>query len=122
VQNEQLTIGNKQLAIVPINFKFVIFLQIVHCQLPIAYCILPIAHCPPREIPIFFYKTVRVKFSLFIFAVIKTGNVKKSRGIYWILFFISIIAFFAVYRIGGGYCSLVLPFNCTFFAQAMDLM
>jgi hypothetical protein len=47
---------------------------------------------------------------------------KKSRALYWILFFISIAAFFAVYAIGGGYCSLVLPFNVTFFALAMDLM
>ena len=47
---------------------------------------------------------------------------KKSRGIYWILFFISVIAFFGVYAIGGGYCSMVLPFNFTFFAMAMDLM
>jgi len=47
---------------------------------------------------------------------------KKSRAIYWILFFISIAAFFGVYAIGGGYCSLVLPFNVTFFALAMDLM
>jgi hypothetical protein len=47
---------------------------------------------------------------------------KKPRGIYWILFFISVIAFFVVYHFGGGYCSLVLPFNVTWFAQALDLM
>ena len=47
---------------------------------------------------------------------------KKSRSLYWILFFISVIAFFGVYAVGGGYCSMVLPFVVTFFAQAMDLM
>lgn len=47
---------------------------------------------------------------------------KKSTAIYWVLFFISVAAFFYVYKIGGGYCSMVLPFNTTFFAKAMDLM
>jgi hypothetical protein len=49
-------------------------------------------------------------------------NKKKSRGLFWGLFFLSIAAFFGVYEIGGGYCSMVLPFNVTFFAMAMDLM
>ncbi|MEP6712892.1 MAG: hypothetical protein ABJA37_10770 [Ferruginibacter sp.] len=49
-------------------------------------------------------------------------KVKKSRGIYWILFLVSVVAFFGVYAIGGGYCSLVLPFNCTLLAMALDLM
>jgi hypothetical protein len=47
---------------------------------------------------------------------------KKSTAIYWILFFLSVAAFFIVYKVGGGYCSMVLPFVCTFFAKAMDLM
>ena len=47
---------------------------------------------------------------------------KKSRGIYWILFLLSVGAFFGVYAVGGGYCSMVLPFNVTFFALALDLM
>ncbi|MEJ7610979.1 MAG: hypothetical protein WKF88_07350 [Ferruginibacter sp.] len=50
------------------------------------------------------------------------ATAKTSRGIYWILFFISIVAFFGVYAVAGGYCSLILPFNVTFFAQALDLM
>jgi hypothetical protein len=49
-------------------------------------------------------------------------NKKKSTALFWILFFVSIAAFFGVYEIGGGYCSMVLPFNVTFFAMAMDLM
>ncbi len=47
---------------------------------------------------------------------------KKSRGIYWILFFISVAVFFITYAFAGGYCSMILPFNVTFFALAMDLM
>jgi hypothetical protein len=47
---------------------------------------------------------------------------KKSTGIFWLLFLLSLGAFYYVYQIGGGYCSMVLPFNVTFFAMAMDLM
>ncbi|MBC7534306.1 MAG: hypothetical protein H7258_01270 [Ferruginibacter sp.] len=47
---------------------------------------------------------------------------KKATGLYWILFLLSVVAFFGVYAIGGGYCSMVLPFNVTFFALALDLM
>jgi hypothetical protein len=47
---------------------------------------------------------------------------KKSTGLYWILFFLSLIAFVVVYMVGGGYCSMVLPFILTFFVKAMDLL
>ncbi|MFT3911303.1 MAG: hypothetical protein QM737_17915 [Ferruginibacter sp.] len=47
---------------------------------------------------------------------------RKISGLYWILFLLSVAAFFGVYAIGGGYCSMVLPFNVTFFALALDLM
>ena len=47
---------------------------------------------------------------------------KKSRGIYWILFFISVLVFFVTYHFAGGYCSMILPFVVTWFAMAMDLM
>jgi hypothetical protein len=50
------------------------------------------------------------------------STAKKSRSIYWIGFFISLLAFWGVYVIGGGYCSMILPFNVTLFAMAMDLM
>jgi hypothetical protein len=49
-------------------------------------------------------------------------STKKSTGLYWILFLLSVAGFFFVYKIGGGYCSMVLPFNVTFFAKAMDLL
>lgn len=47
---------------------------------------------------------------------------KKSKSLYWIIFFISVLAFFGVYAVAGGYCSLVLPFVVTSFAMALDLL
>lgn len=49
-------------------------------------------------------------------------STKKSTALYWILFFLFVAAFFVVYQVGGGYCSMVLPFVCTYFAKAMNLM
>jgi hypothetical protein len=40
-------------------------------------------------------------------------NTKKSTGLYWALFFASLVASVFVYKVGGGYCSMVLPFNIT---------
>ena len=48
--------------------------------------------------------------------------VKKSRAKYWVMFLASVVAFFGVYIVGGGYCSLVLPFVVTSLALALDLM
>jgi len=47
---------------------------------------------------------------------------KKSRAIYWLLFLVSVAVFFTVYAFGGGYCTLVLPFNVTLFALSLDLL
>ncbi len=49
-------------------------------------------------------------------------NVKKGRALYWFLFLVSVIAFFVLYRVIGGVCILTLPFICTFFAKALDIM
>jgi len=64
---------------------------------------------------------------IYLFALIFAKNkgmetTKKMTGIFWVLFLISVAAFFFVYKIGGGYCSLVLPFNTTFLAKALDIM
>jgi len=53
---------------------------------------------------------------------LRMETTKKSTGLYWILFFASLAASVIVYKVGGGYCSMVLPFNVTFFAKAMDLL
>ncbi|HVM86715.1 MAG TPA: hypothetical protein VMT76_00910 [Puia sp.] len=47
---------------------------------------------------------------------------KKSTGLYWILFILSVAAFFLLYRVIGGVCILTLPFVCTWFAKALDIM
>lgn len=54
---------------------------------------------------------------------IKMESTKKNTGLFWILFLLSVAGFFAVlYSPLGAYCSMVLPFNFTFFAKALDLM
>ena len=58
-----------------------------------------------------------------IFAkILQMESTKKSTGLYWVLFFASVAAFFLVYAVGGGYCSMVLPFVVTFFAKSLDLI
>jgi hypothetical protein len=47
---------------------------------------------------------------------------KKSTGLYWVLFLVSIAGLVLTYSYAGGYASLVLPFNFTFLAKALDLM
>jgi hypothetical protein len=49
-------------------------------------------------------------------------NTKKGKRLYWLLFIVSVIAFFGLYQVIGGVSILVLPFNCTFFAKALDIM
>jgi hypothetical protein len=47
----------------------------------------------------------------------------KQKGLYWLLFGASVIAFFGcLYSPLGAYCSMILPFNTTFLAKALDLM
>ncbi|MFN8243788.1 MAG: hypothetical protein U0X40_07000 [Ferruginibacter sp.] len=48
---------------------------------------------------------------------------KKNTALYWILFLASVAGFFLVLNSPiGAYCSMVLPFNTTFLAKALDLM
>ncbi len=48
---------------------------------------------------------------------------KKKTGLYWVLFLISVALFFIVlFSPFGSYVSMVLPFNVTFFALALDLL
>src|ERR1700675_1413110 len=49
-------------------------------------------------------------------------NTKKYTGLYWILFILSVVAFIGLYLVIGGVSILVLPFSCTFFAKALDIM
>jgi hypothetical protein len=63
-----------------------------------------------------------VRFTLFLQKYLSMETTKKSTGIYWILFLLSIAGLIVTYAYAGGYASLVLPFNFTFFAKALDLM
>ncbi len=47
---------------------------------------------------------------------------RKISLLYWVLFLLSVVAFFGVYAVAGGYCSMVLPFNVTFISLALDLV
>lgn len=47
---------------------------------------------------------------------------RKSRAIYWVLFFLSVLAFVLLYMFKGELLTLTLPFIFTFFVLAMDIM
>jgi hypothetical protein len=47
---------------------------------------------------------------------------RKRTGLYWLLFFLSCVAFVLLLMFKGELVTLSLPFICTFFALAMDIM
>jgi hypothetical protein len=47
---------------------------------------------------------------------------RKQTALYWILFFISVVAFFVIFAFKGELVTLTLPFICTFFAKAMNIL
>jgi len=47
---------------------------------------------------------------------------KKYRGLYWLLFLLSTAAFIAAIALRFEYLTLILPFVCTFFVKALDIM
>jgi len=61
-------------------------------------------------------------FALFSLQIFAMESNKKSTGIYWLLFVISVVAFFGLYQVIGGVCIMVLPFTCTWFAKALNIM
>jgi len=56
---------------------------------------------------------------LYLLTNFLNGKHKKSRGLYWLLFLISVVAFFGLYQVIGGVCILVLPFTCTWFCKGI---
>jgi hypothetical protein len=50
-----------------------------------------------------------------------TSTDKQTR-LYWVLFIISVIAFVLALQFKGELVTLTLPFACTFFAKAMDIL
>jgi len=47
---------------------------------------------------------------------------KKNTGAYWLLFFISTAAFIWAVASHFSYLTFILPFVCTSFVKAMDIM
>ena len=47
---------------------------------------------------------------------------KKNTGAYWLLFFISAAAFVWAVASHFSYLTLILPFVCTSFVKALDIM
>jgi len=47
---------------------------------------------------------------------------KKNTGIYWILFLISTVALIVAIDTHFEYLTMILPFFCTFFVKALDIM
>ena len=47
---------------------------------------------------------------------------KKNTGLYWVLFIISAAALILAINARFEYLTLILPFVCTFFVKAMDIM
>ncbi len=63
-----------------------------------------------------------MSFSVILHKILNMENVKKSTALYWFLFVLSVAAFFILYQFIGGVCILTLPFVCTYFAKALDIM
>jgi len=47
---------------------------------------------------------------------------KKNTGMYWLLFFISTAALIWAIAYPWEYLTMIIPFVCTFFVKAMDIM
>ena len=47
---------------------------------------------------------------------------KKNTGIYWVLFFLFTALFGIAVAKHFEYLTLILPFVCTFFVKALDIM
>jgi hypothetical protein len=60
---------------------------------------------------------------LYLPKIIKMETTKKRTGLYWILFLISVVLFFVILNSSwGSWVSMMLPFNVTLLALALDLM
>lgn len=47
---------------------------------------------------------------------------KKNTGVFWVLFLISVAAFVWAVESHFEYITMILPFGCTFFVKAMDII
>jgi hypothetical protein len=61
-------------------------------------------------------------FCIIFAKIVQMDTTAKQTRLYWLLFFISVIVFFLVLQFKGELVTLTLPFVCTFFAKAMDIL
>lgn len=47
---------------------------------------------------------------------------KKSTGLYWLLFLVSVVALIAAIALHWPWLTLIIPFVTTFFVLAMDII
>jgi hypothetical protein len=47
---------------------------------------------------------------------------KKSTGLYWLLFFVAVIALISAIVLRFEYLTLIIPFVCIYFVKAMDII
>jgi len=51
-----------------------------------------------------------------------TAATKRNKGLYWLLFLISSAAFGAAIFYHWEYLTMIIPFVCTFFVLALDII
>jgi hypothetical protein len=61
-------------------------------------------------------------FVLFLGQIKTMETAKKSTGLYWMLFFLSVLGFVLLYIFKGELLTLSLPFVCTYFVKALNIM
>jgi hypothetical protein len=47
---------------------------------------------------------------------------KKSKGLYWFLFLLSMVGQVLLLMYAGQWSTVALPFVCTFFVKALDII
>jgi hypothetical protein len=77
---------------------------------------------PPQEISAKFCVGPLTVFAYFRTNFITMEQQKKYTGFYWILFSVSTVALIAAIVSHFEYLTLILPFFCTSFVKAMDIM
>jgi len=69
-----------------------------------------------------FFACLVTDFHLFSHKFLFMEPQKKNRGFYWLLFFVSTVALTLAIVTHFSYLTLILPFFCTSFVKAMDIM
>lgn len=65
---------------------------------------------------------IRLALTSHKFKVLIMETSKKSTGLYWFLFLLSTAAFLFACFAHWEYLTMIIPFVCTFFVKAMDII